>query len=57
MEARNHNILFKNQKSLAIKNIIQVHSNLKEPKEAAFIKILIMLQKNNSYQLIKILKM
>ena len=56
MAVRNHNILFKNQKSLVIKNRIQVHINQKEPKEAAFIKILILLQKNNSYLLIKILK-
>ena len=56
MEVRSHNIFFKNQKSLAIKNRIQVHSNLKDPKEAAFIKILILLQNNNSYLLIKILK-
>jgi hypothetical protein len=57
MAVRNHNILFKNQKSLAINNRIQVHSNLKEPMEAAFIKILILLQKKNSFLLIKILKM
>ena len=56
MEESSHNILFRNQKSLAINNRIKVHSNLKEPKEAAFIKILILLKYKISYLLIKILK-